>query len=35
MDTGQKTESILKLVEDIRSDSVALPEFQRDFRMGR
>src|SRR6202022_2160007 len=31
MDTGQKTESILKLVEDIRSDDVALPEFQRDF----
>jgi hypothetical protein len=31
MDTGQKTESILKLVEDIRSDIVALPEFQRDF----
>ena len=31
MDTGQKTESILTLVEDIRSGSVALPEFQRDF----
>jgi uncharacterized protein with ParB-like and HNH nuclease domain len=31
MDTGQKTESILTLITDIRSDSVALPEFQRDF----
>jgi hypothetical protein len=31
MDTGQKTESILTLVTDIASDSVALPEFQRDF----
>jgi hypothetical protein len=31
VDTGQKTESLLKLIEDIRKDSVALPEFQRDF----
>lgn len=31
MDTGQKTESILRLVEDIVKDNVALPEFQRDF----
>jgi uncharacterized protein with ParB-like and HNH nuclease domain len=31
MDTGQKTESILQLVEDIVKDRVALPEFQRDF----
>src|SRR6516165_10320885 len=31
MDTGQKTESILQLVEDIAKDRVALPEFQRDF----
>jgi hypothetical protein len=31
MDTGQKTESVLKLVEDISLGSVALPEFQRDF----
>jgi hypothetical protein len=31
LDTGQKTESIFKLVEDIHSGSVALPEFQRDF----
>ncbi len=31
MDTGQKTESILRLVEDVIKDSVALPEFQRDF----
>ena len=31
MDTGQKTESIFQLVEDIVKDRVALPEFQRDF----
>ena len=31
MDTGQKTESIFQLVEDIIKDRVALPEFQRDF----
>src|SRR5580698_809669 len=31
MDTGQKTESIMRLVEDIVKDRVALPEFQRDF----
>jgi hypothetical protein len=31
MDTGQKTESIARLVEDIVKDHVALPEFQRDF----
>jgi len=31
VDTGQKTESILRLVEDIVKDNVALPEFQRDF----
>ncbi len=31
MDTGQKTESIAVLVEDIVKDRVALPEFQRDF----
>ena len=31
MDTGQKTESIAQLVEDILKDRVALPEFQRDF----
>ena len=31
MDTGQKTESILQLVDDIVKDRVALPEFQRDF----
>ena len=31
MDTGQKTESIYQLVEDIAKDRVALPEFQRDF----
>ena len=31
MDTGQKTESILMLVEDIVKDRVSLPEFQRDF----
>jgi Protein of unknown function DUF262 len=31
MDTGQKTESISQLVEDIVKDRVALPEFQRDF----
>jgi uncharacterized protein with ParB-like and HNH nuclease domain len=31
LDTGQKTESILQLVEDIVKDRVALPEFQRDF----
>jgi hypothetical protein len=31
LDTGQKTESILQLVEDIAKDRVALPEFQRDF----
>jgi Protein of unknown function DUF262 len=31
MDTGQKTESIAQLVEDIVKDRVALPEFQRDF----
>jgi hypothetical protein len=33
VDTGQKTESILRLVEDIVKDNVTLtlPEFQRDF----
>jgi hypothetical protein len=31
MDTGQKTESLSQLVEDIDRESVALPEFQRDF----
>jgi Protein of unknown function DUF262. len=31
LDTGQKTESILQLVEDIAKNRVALPEFQRDF----
>jgi hypothetical protein len=31
MDTGQKTESVLRLVEDIQSGAVTLPEFQRDF----
>jgi hypothetical protein len=31
MDTGQKTESIAQLIEDIVKDRVALPEFQRDF----
>jgi uncharacterized protein with ParB-like and HNH nuclease domain len=31
LDTGQKTESILQLVEDIAKGQVALPEFQRDF----
>jgi hypothetical protein len=31
MDTGQKTESLAQLVEDIDKQSVALPEFQRDF----
>jgi hypothetical protein len=31
MDTGQKTESIAQLVDDIVKDRVALPEFQRDF----
>jgi hypothetical protein len=31
MDTGQKTESIARLVDDILRDHVALPEFQRDF----
>jgi Protein of unknown function DUF262 len=31
MDTGQKTESIAQLVDDIIKDRVALPEFQRDF----
>ncbi|MBS0244596.1 MAG: DUF262 domain-containing protein, partial [Proteobacteria bacterium] len=31
MDTGQKTESIARLVEDIINERVALPEFQRDF----
>lgn len=31
MDTGQKTESIAALVEDITKDRVSLPEFQRDF----
>jgi hypothetical protein len=31
MDTGQKTESIVQLVDDIVKDRVALPEFQRDF----
>jgi hypothetical protein len=31
LDTGQKTESIWQLVEDIARDRVALPEFQRDF----
>jgi len=31
MDTGQKTESVSQLVEDIVKGRVALPEFQRDF----
>jgi hypothetical protein len=31
MDTGQKTESVAQLVDDIVKDRVALPEFQRDF----
>jgi len=31
MDTGQKTESLAQLVEDIDKGVVALPEFQRDF----
>ncbi len=31
MDTGQKTESLAQLVEDIDHGSVVLPEFQRDF----
>jgi hypothetical protein len=31
MDTGQKTESIVQLVDDINRGAVALPEFQRDF----
>lgn len=31
MDTGQKTESLAQLVDDISRDAVALPEFQRDF----
>jgi hypothetical protein len=31
LDTGQKTESILQLVDDIAKGRVALPEFQRDF----
>ncbi|MEJ0084492.1 MAG: DUF262 domain-containing protein [Pseudomonadota bacterium] len=31
MDTGQKTESLAQLVEDIDKQSVVLPEFQRDF----
>lgn len=31
MDTGQKTESVAQLVDDISRDAVALPEFQRDF----
>jgi len=31
MDTGQKTESIAQLVDDIERGAVSLPEFQRDF----
>ncbi len=31
MDTGQKTESIAQLIEDIQKKAVVLPEFQRDF----
>ena len=31
MDTGQKTESLLQLVNDIEKEAVVLPEFQRDF----
>ena len=31
MDTGQKTESLAQLVEDIEKQAVTLPEFQRDF----
>lgn len=31
MDTGQKTESLAQLVDDVDKNSVALPEFQRDF----
>jgi hypothetical protein len=31
MDTGQKTESLVQLVDDIDRTSVVLPEFQRDF----
>jgi uncharacterized protein with ParB-like and HNH nuclease domain len=31
MDTGQKTESLAQLVQDIAKDLVVLPEFQRDF----
>ena len=31
MDTDQKTESLAALCEDIESDHVRLPEFQRDF----
>jgi hypothetical protein len=31
MDTGQKTESLAQLVQDIDRNSVVLPEFQRDF----
>jgi uncharacterized protein with ParB-like and HNH nuclease domain len=31
MDTGQKTESLSRLVHDIDKGAVALPEFQRDF----
>lgn len=31
MDTGQKTESVVQLVDDIARGAVALPEFQRDF----
>ena len=31
MDTGQRTESLLRLVEDIKKKAVTLPEFQRDF----
>ena len=31
MDTGQKTESLITLVNDIARESVVLPEFQRDF----
>ena len=31
MDTGQKTESLAQLVQDITRDLVVLPEFQRDF----
>src|SRR5690349_9845815 len=32
MDTGQKTESLVQLVNDIERQAVSLPEFQRDFR---